>query len=106
MQSDTAKFKHGSFTDLYLLCSAAEEDRVNFIAECGASSFDSQHYLADTGNELMHSNQSARSKNVINDKVVLTQLVLDCTSAIVAGKVSISPQESIVVGRITRRLCF
>lgn len=106
LQKDRAKFKGGSVTDLCLLCSAATEDRVHFIAECGALSSVRPRYLAEIEDELAYRNDPTAVANVLNDKVALTQLVLDCTSATVTGKVSISPQESIAVERITRRLCF
>ena len=106
LQKDRAKFKGGSVTDLCLLCSAATEDRVHFIAECGALSSVRLRYLAEIENELTYRNHPTAVANVLDDKVALTQLVLDCTSAMVAGKVSISSQEAVAVERITRRLCF
>ena len=105
LQKDRAKFKGGSVTDLCLLCSAATEDRVHFIAECGALSSVSLRYLAEIVNELTYRNHPTAVVNALDD-VALTQLVMDCTSAMVAGKVSISPQEAVAVERITRRLCF
>ena len=106
LQKDRAKFKGGSVTDLCLLCSAATEDRVYFIAECGALSSVRLRYLAEIENELTYRNHPTAVANVLYDKVALTQLVLDCASAMVAGKVSISSQEAVAVERITRRLCF
>lgn len=106
LQRDRTKFKYGSVIDLYLFCSAATEDRVHFIAKCGALKSVRLLYLAEIENELTHKNQSAAVAKVINHKMVLTQLVSDSTSAVVTGKVSIPPQESIAVERITRRLCF
>ena len=98
--------KYGSITDLCPLCSAATEDSVPLFAECDALGSVRQRYLGEIGNELTHRNQSAVVANVMNEKVVLTQLGLDCTSAVVASKVFISLQESTVVERITKRLSF
>ena len=47
LQRDRAKFKHGSVTDLCLLCSAVAEDRVRFIAVCNALISVRQRYLAE-----------------------------------------------------------
>ena len=70
LQRGRARFKHGSVTDLCLLCSAATEDRVHFIAECGALSSVRQRYIAEIENELLYRNQSVAVEAVINDKEV------------------------------------
>ena len=79
---------------------------MHFIAECGALNSVGQHCIAEIENELLYRNQSVTVEAVINDKEVLMQLVLDCTSVTVTRKVSISTQESIAIERITRTLCF
>ena len=79
---------------------------MHFIAECGALYSVRQRCNSEIENELLYRNQSVMVEAVINDKDVLMQLVLDCTSVTVTGKVSISTQESIAIERITRMLCF
>ena len=93
-------------TDLCLLCSAASEDRVHFIAECNALSSVRQNYISKIESILSVNNSIVTVNAVINNRDLLTQLNLDCTSATVAINVNLSPEECHNVETVSRHLCF
>ena len=52
----------------------------------------------------MYRNPVPAIKSVMNDKFVLTQLILDCTSSDISSILSLSPQECCLVEQISIRL--
>ena len=79
LQTNRVKFRNGAVTDLCLLCSAASEDRVHFIAECNELSSVRQNYISQIESILSVNNPIATVNAVINNRDLLTQLILDCT---------------------------
>ena len=106
LQTNRVKFKNGAVTDLCLLCSAASEDRVHFIAECNALSSVRQNYISQIASILSVNNPIVTVSAVINNRDLLTQLILDCTSATVATNVNLSPEDCHNVETVSRHLCF
>ena len=93
LQTNRVKFRNGAVTDLCLLCSAASEDRVHFIAECNAFSSVRQNYISQIESILSVNNPIVTVSAVINNRDLLTQLILDCTSATVATNVNLSHED-------------
>ena len=106
LQTNRVKFRNGSVTGLCLLCSAASEDRVYFIAECNALSSVRQNYISQIESILSVNNPIVTVNAVINNRDLLTQLILDCTSATLATNVNLSPEDCHNVETVSRHLCF
>ena len=80
--------------------------RCNFIAECNVLSSVRQNYISQIESILSVNNTIPTVKSVINNRDLLTQLILDCTSATVASNVKLSSGDCHSVETVSRYLCF
>ena len=65
-----------------------------------------QNYISQIESILSVNNPVVTINAVINNRDLLTQLILDCTSATVAINVNLSPEDCHNVETVSRHLCF
>ena len=89
-----------------MLCSAGSEDRVHFIAECNALGSGRLSYISSLESILAVNNSLLTVKPVINNKFLVTQSILDCTSVTITNSVLLCPEDCHLVETVSRHLCF
>ena len=104
LQKNRAKSRNGAAIDLCLLCSAGSEDRVHFIAECNALSSVRKSKISLLEPILTVNNSVLTVNSVINNRILFTQLILDCTSVTVTSRVLLLSKNCHRVGTISRHL--
>ena len=88
------------------LCSATSEDRLHFLTACASLAQIRQPYIVKIEEKLLEQNTRACVSSVIDDLTLLAQLVIDCSSGVIAQRLRITNSISRDVEILSRELCF
>ena len=106
LQADRDKFQNKGITSMCPLCSATSEDRLHFLTAYASLAQIGQPYIVKIEGKLLEQNTRARLSSVIGDFTLLTQLVIDCSSRVIAQRLRITNSISRDVEILSRELCF
>ena len=106
LQADRDKFQKKGITSMCPLCSATSEDRLHFLTACASLAQIRQPYIVKIEEKLLEQNTRACVSSVIGDLTLLAQLVIDCSSRVIAQRLRITNSISRDVEILSRELCF
>ena len=106
LQADRDKFQKEGITSMCPFCSATSEDRLHFLTAYASLAQIRQPYIVKIEEKLLEQNTRACVSSVIGDLTLLAQLVIDCSSPVIAQRLRIRNSISRDVEILSRELCF
>ena len=98
LQADRDKFQKKGITSMCPLCSATSEDRLHFLTACASLAQIRHPYIVKIEEKLLEQNTRACISSV--------QLVIDCSSRVIAQRLRITNSISRDEEILSRELCF
>ena len=106
LQADRDEFQKKGITSMCPLCSASNEDKLHFLTACASLAQSRQPNMVKLDEKLLEQNTRACVSSVIGDLTLLAQLVIDCSSRVIAQRLRITNSISRDIEILSRELCF
>ena len=91
---------------MFPLCPATFEDRLHFFTACASLAQIRQPYIVKIEEKLLEQITLACVSSVIGEFTLLAQLVIDCSSRVIAQRLRITNSISRDIEILSRQLCF